>query len=48
MRIPVKYMIDVKYTPTVYKAYQSISLFGGVYKITKPQTKTSLRFMEEL
>lgn len=48
MRIPVSYSIDVKYIPSTYKAYQAITLFGGVYKVQKPQTVRSMRFMEEL
>ena len=45
-RIPVKYSISVKYEPTEYKGYRSVSLFGGTYKVTKPRVETSIRFME--
>lgn len=46
VRIPVKQAIEVKYIPSEYVAYRSISLFGGVYKVSKPRVETSIRFME--
>lgn len=47
MKITVWSHIEVKEIKTVYRGYQSLSLFGGIYKVKKPKVIRHITFLEE-